>query len=536
MIPNASFDHPGVVLFVVLTVGLSAVGAVTAAGPTSTAPAEQHAEATAAEPAFNGTILNPGGQPLANTQVAITDDTGTFGVLTETASNGQFSVTDVDPGVRTLVASAQGYGDSAPVTVDIGSNATDVVFQLTTATDGRLDGTVSNADGETLDAGTMVAFQSSAFESSRSVQLDSGGSYELDELPIGEYTVTVTTENRSSVATVSVDGEGPTTQNFSLAPSGETVLTGHVTDTNGTPLPAGTWVRFEADNGFGPPRTVSLGEGGQYALTDLPTDGKSYNLKVEAEDIGSTTTIVSLPSAADTERDFKLPRTEPLSIESLDAPEQAVAGSEVTATLTISNAEPTPVTEGLQYRVDGRPVDSATMTVDGVSTRTISVSFTPTQTGSFTHGVFSEHDAAYAEIEIVSAGSVGDGDENDGDDSGGDDDGNSGGVGGISLPPVGGADDGETTPVDDSGDDDTAGTGGQNDSTDDSPATNSTDSTTDSSDDEQSEQESPDGTDTDSTNQESESEADSGDGQPGFGVLVSFCALLAGLGLARRRH
>jgi PGF-CTERM protein len=532
-----------VVLFA-LVLALSSFGGVAAGGGGLPGPVE--ASAVQSEPAgqLNGTVIAPDGSPLSETRIVLTAESGGVLGMAETDAAGSISLSGLDPGTRTVTARAAGYGPSAPVTVDVGPTPTDVVFELTTAAEGRLEGTVTTPQGEPVDAETTVSFQSAAFDSSRTVTLGAEGSYELAEVPTGEYTVTATTAGHSSAALVSVAGDGPTTQEFSLVPSGDSVLTGRVTDVNETPLPAGTWVRFSADNAFGPPRTVALGEGGQYALTDLPAEGKSYNLQITAADYGSTTDIVSFPSQAETERDFALPPPNELAITSIDAPAAATVDSTLSVSVTVSNTGSVQTTESIAYRFDGRPVFTDSLTVSPGSARTMSVSVTPEQTGSVTHGVFTEHDAAYADIDIESdsssGGSAGGGGGSAGGGGGSDSGGRSGGaVGGVTLPPIDDDSESETTADGDSqrgGDRD-----GTVDDSDETPAdapTGQNDTQADT--DDQSGDDQPAGETGDDepaeTPAERPSDDDGDDGQPGFGILVTLCALLAGLCLARYRR
>lgn len=105
------------------------------------------ADATLSLGAIAG-ILNtvgPGGisQPLGGAKITLSDSTGTVVATTLTAADGEFAFYDLADGVYTLLASADGYLTSAPMTAVIAGGSIANLTMSTTADTRTYNGTVS---------------------------------------------------------------------------------------------------------------------------------------------------------------------------------------------------------------------------------------------------------------------------------------------------------------------------------------------------------------------------------------------------------
>lgn len=109
-------------------------------------------------------ILNAAGaggvsQPLGGAKITLSDSTGAVAAVTYTAADGEFAFYDLADGVYTLLASADGYLTSAPMTAVIAGGSIANLTMSTTADTRTYNGTVSgvirDANGQIV-AGCFV--------------------------------------------------------------------------------------------------------------------------------------------------------------------------------------------------------------------------------------------------------------------------------------------------------------------------------------------------------------------------------------------
>lgn len=98
-------------------------------------------------------------QPLGGAKITLRDSTGTVVAATHTAEDGEFAFYDLADGVYTLLASADGYQTSAPMTAVIAggsiANLTMSTIADTRTFNGTVSGVIRNTNGQAV-AGCFV--------------------------------------------------------------------------------------------------------------------------------------------------------------------------------------------------------------------------------------------------------------------------------------------------------------------------------------------------------------------------------------------
>ncbi|MDZ7730424.1 MAG: carboxypeptidase-like regulatory domain-containing protein [Natrialbaceae archaeon] len=156
---------------------------------------------------ISGTVTNASGAPLANATVEL--DTGQN---TTTNATGDYTLTDILPGVQNATASLPGYSNAtASVNVPPGGDVTQN-FTLA-AQNGTITGTVTDASGSPLPNATVEVTATG-----QNVTTNGTGVYTLPNVQPGVQNVTASLvgyENTS--ATVTVPPGGSIEQNFTLS-------------------------------------------------------------------------------------------------------------------------------------------------------------------------------------------------------------------------------------------------------------------------------------------------------------------------------
>jgi phosphatidylinositol-3-phosphatase len=182
------------------------------------------------------------------TQAPISGATVSYsGGSTTTNGSGGYTMTNVAPGTYTVTASATGYtSQSAQVSVTAGMTTTQS-FTLVPPP-GRITGTVT--DSVTTAAISSATISYGGADGSGSTTTGTDGTYTLDMVPEGSYTVSVSAPGYTTQsAPVSVAPGATTTQDFALVAQPGTI-TGTVTDSVTSSAIAGATVSF---GGAGPP-------------------------------------------------------------------------------------------------------------------------------------------------------------------------------------------------------------------------------------------------------------------------------------------
>ncbi|MBP1923048.1 cytoskeletal protein CcmA (bactofilin family) [Halorubrum alkaliphilum] len=171
---------------------------------------------------LSGTVTDADGEPVADETVvvaydALDGDASDGATVVETDADGGFAVDRVALGTYEVTVTSQDSGESDPVTVDLGSDETADVT-LTAPETGTLEGTVTDADGESLAAGTWVTFSadSDAFGPDRTVQVSDDGTFALTDVPPGSLDVVAETLDFGTTEPVSfsVTADETTTTTF----------------------------------------------------------------------------------------------------------------------------------------------------------------------------------------------------------------------------------------------------------------------------------------------------------------------------------
>lgn len=106
-------------------------------------------------------VAGPGGisQPLGGAKITLSDSTGAVVAATYTAADGEFAFYDLADGVYSLLASADGYLTSAPMTAVISGGSIANLIMSTTADvrtyNGTVSGVIRDAKGQAV-AGCFV--------------------------------------------------------------------------------------------------------------------------------------------------------------------------------------------------------------------------------------------------------------------------------------------------------------------------------------------------------------------------------------------
>ncbi len=145
-----------------------------------------------------GTVVDPNGEPVAGAKVTLMVQgersmaqlTGEL-KLPETTSeaDGAFELNGLGSGSQALVASHPDFAQGEPFNVELTPGATVTDVALTLRNGGRITGMVYAADGEPLAGGQIIAQQPATF-SSHMRRTAADGTFEIDRVAPGDWTVT----------------------------------------------------------------------------------------------------------------------------------------------------------------------------------------------------------------------------------------------------------------------------------------------------------------------------------------------------------
>ncbi|WP_377890517.1 collagen binding domain-containing protein [Alkalihalobacillus sp. R86527] len=185
---------------------------------------------------ITGVITDTDGNPISNATVIVTDPTNTAVATVISASDGTYTVPQLDPGEYTVTASESGSGANVVTgTVTPGDESgVDITLIPLGAV---VQGTVLDTGGEVVVGATVELRSVSPFGPIVSTVLtDSDGNYDFGTISNGTYTIVVTANNYGSESgsVLIVDGV-PTIQQFALTPDPASVE--GVITTGGVPVP-----------------------------------------------------------------------------------------------------------------------------------------------------------------------------------------------------------------------------------------------------------------------------------------------------------
>ncbi|MDF9745116.1 carboxypeptidase regulatory-like domain-containing protein [Natrinema salsiterrestre] len=321
-----------------------------------------------------GTVTDADDEPIAGASVTVGDQE------TTTDENGTYSL-ELEPGEYTLAVSAEGYVDaSETVTVEAGATATADVTLEPVPTDGTLEGTVTDTDGEPIAGATVTV-------GDQQTTTDDNGTYSL-ELEAGEYTLAVSAEGYEDASEdVTVEVESTTTADVTLEERTGSVE-GTVTDADDEPIADATVTAGD--------ETVTTDENGTYTLELEPGE---YTLDVSADGYETVSEDVTVDADATTTADVTLEAVDgTLEGTVTDTDGDAIAD----ATVTVGDQETTTDENG-SYSLDLEPGEytlavsaegyedaSRTVSVEADATRTADVTLEPVPTDGTLEGTVSD--------------------------------------------------------------------------------------------------------------------------------------------------
>jgi GDSL-like Lipase/Acylhydrolase family/Carboxypeptidase regulatory-like domain len=255
---------------------------------------------------ISGTVTNGFDEPVGGVAVTVqsTEANGPTRTIT-TGSDGVYSVVGLPSGsytiefnaegkgyVRQFYDSAQEYGDARPVVVTAGSTSKEVDAELQPS--GGISGTVTNGSSEPV-ANVMVYAQGASGGAHGVTTTTADGTYTLDELPPGEYTLEFVatgqnyltqfyngqSEARDAQSIEVVAGIITYDANAILEDGG--AIAGTVTN-EGKEVVPGVEVVVQSVRPEGPAATTTTSAVGTYSIAGLPEG--AYTVEMRADDEG----------------------------------------------------------------------------------------------------------------------------------------------------------------------------------------------------------------------------------------------------------
>ncbi len=231
--------------------------------------------------AIQGTVTAQAGGTAVPFAIVILSDATTVVTAGQADINGNYQVSDIPPGTYTATVSANGYlSGTGQVTITAGQTQT---LSFTLATAGRLHGTVLDASGHPVPDVLVTAVGTS--QGPAQAVSAANGSYELDNLGLDTYNVSIGADGPDPVMSQSVtlSSSSPAAAvNFTLNLAG--TITGQVFGPDGT-TPLGNV-------------TVGLFQNGQELLTTDTDHAGNYTfliLQPGTYDVAAGASLLSFP-------------------------------------------------------------------------------------------------------------------------------------------------------------------------------------------------------------------------------------------------
>ena len=280
----------------------------------------------------SGTVTDPAGAPVEN--AAVREDrveeqrqyvfrSGDRDAA-HTDAQGKFELANLAPGPGKIVASAEGFGDSAPVAVELQPAQAAPGLLLSLRRPGRIVGEVLDDAGRP-DPDRAVNLQNMTPDGYRRSSADASGHFEFEGLTPGRYFVHSQPSEKEMAAMKTEDGEPDMSawarlskQTAATVSEGETVhvvlggaprdgirIHGKVTCAGRPVAGCSLWL-YRADGGIGAQVSGATDSQGQYELTveGAGTYGFAVN---DAKSGTSFSDQVAVPAGASFEHDVVLP-------------------------------------------------------------------------------------------------------------------------------------------------------------------------------------------------------------------------------------
>ncbi|MGM7702003.1 carboxypeptidase regulatory-like domain-containing protein [Pseudalkalibacillus sp. Hm43] len=340
---------------------------------------------------LTGTVTDAAsGNPIQNATVQVTNGLGVTVATTMTDASGDYTVPRLAPGSYTVTFIAEGYG-SQSIGAKIRSAETTTLNVELVKLVGAISGTVTDNSGNTLSGATVEIFLNNILVASTTT--DSNGTYVINNLIPGAYTVSVSKENfGTETVGASVVENQTSIANVSLTPDPGT-LTGTVLTTTGDPIEGAVLTVKDSRTGANITQVLTNNQG-IYTATGLAPG--TYIITAQAEDFQSQQKGATILSNQTTTANFTL-EANPASVTgtiinaSTGLPITGVVievkvvdfnGNVVTTTFTDLNGQYEvnnlmPATYGIQASAPDFQTNSATVTLQPGETSVTNVTLTP---------------------------------------------------------------------------------------------------------------------------------------------------------------
>ncbi len=279
----------------------------------------------------SGIVVDPSGTPVNDAKVTSRSRTDLRIAMSgrdhsdaTTDAEGRFTLRELEPGSRTVSASAQGFAESEPESVDLSPGATTGELRLRLRLGGRIAGVVVDESGKAIPGPRITAFCFAA-RINKNATADADGRFEIPDLAPGTYRVQALPTEReifgkspesmedqmvlaSKRSTDAVVTEGATTEVvLGAKKAGAIHVHGRIVSDRAAPK---CRISFSAAN-LGQAQTVSSEGSGLYEL-DVDKPG-SYYVAVSTVDSGvrfggsRLSERLDVPDGSSFEHDFVLP-------------------------------------------------------------------------------------------------------------------------------------------------------------------------------------------------------------------------------------
>ncbi|MCF6137924.1 carboxypeptidase regulatory-like domain-containing protein [Pseudalkalibacillus berkeleyi] len=240
------------------------------------------------------------GDPLPNTTVQVTNGNGVTVGTTITDASGDYTFTRLAPGSYTVTFIAEGYG-SKNIGTKIEPNQTTTLNVALDQLVGAISGTVTDTGSNPISGALVEIFSNNILIASTST--GGNGSYTINNLTPGAYTVSVSKENfGTETVGASVLANEITTANVTLTPN-PGILTGTVSTSSGDPIQGAVITIKDLRTGANIIQVVTNNQGNYTALGLAPGD---YSVLAQAEDFQSQRKGAIIQSGQTTITDFTL--------------------------------------------------------------------------------------------------------------------------------------------------------------------------------------------------------------------------------------
>ncbi|MGA4719889.1 carboxypeptidase regulatory-like domain-containing protein [Fictibacillus nanhaiensis] len=243
------------------------------------------------------------GQPIPNTSIEVR----AFGVagpviaVTVTNNEGRYLVSNLPPGVYTIVANALGFG-TAEASEEVLSNQVRIQDLVMLSQISAVRGRVTDEGGQPL-ADTLISLAKDGASVVVQVQTDIDGRYFISQIDAGSYTiVALNTDFQQSLQSFTVAPGDTATINFVLIGNPGTIA-GRVTDREtGLAIPGAVVFIFNSNS---EPITSDVAdEGGNYSVTGLAPG--TYSVRATATRYASNARSITVTAGAVTTADYQL--------------------------------------------------------------------------------------------------------------------------------------------------------------------------------------------------------------------------------------